>query len=308
MYRYIKKTSIELEYKHLEEIAQVFPDLEIDTVKYKDNGLIYDILFVNNELVFRFPKFEWAFDDMFKEAACLDLTRKFSNISIPAWQLHTNSFISYKRINGSALTEHEYEKFDPKQKDKLAESLGQFLKSIHSIPRQEILEADIADSLTLHSYGDWLKLYDDVQQELYSFMTSSARDTVDALFRVIIADNTFTEYQPAFINGDLTDYHLLFDAKKKKLNGIIDFGSAGIGDPATDIACLLLQYGEIFVSRIAQYYPEVPKFIDRARFIASTYPLQWALGGIRTGDNSWLLVHLGKTGNIHSIGSPIACL
>ena len=78
MYRYIKKTSIELEYKHLEEIAQVFPDLEIDTVKYKDNGLIYDILFVNNELVFRFPKFEWAFDDMFKEAACLDLTRKFS--------------------------------------------------------------------------------------------------------------------------------------------------------------------------------------------------------------------------------------
>jgi len=160
----------------------------------------------------------------------------------------------------------------------------------------------------VHSYDDWLKLYDDVQQELFSYLTASARDNVDALFRVIIADNTFTEYTPSLINGDLTDYHLLFDAREKKLNGIIDFGSAGIGDPATDIACLLLQYGENFVSRIVPFYPKIPKLIDRARFIASTYPLQWALGGIRTGDNSWFLVHLGKTGNIHPIGSPIACI
>jgi len=308
MYRYIKRDSIEIEYKHLEEIAQAFPDLEIDTVNYKDNGLVYDILIVNNDLVFRFPKFDWALDDMFKEADCLRLAGDFANISIPKWQLHNNSFISYKRINGSALTDHEYEKFDSEQKELLAKNLGLFLQGIHSIPQKKLQSAKILPSLTIHSYDDWLKLYDDVQQELFSYMTASARDNVDALFRVIIADNTFTEYTPTLINGDLTDYHLLFDEKEKNLNGIIDFGSAGIGDPATDIACLLLQYGENFVSRIVPFYKEIPKFIDKARFIAATYPLQWALGGIRTGDKTWYLVHLGKTGNINPIGSPLACI
>jgi len=308
MYRYIKRDSIEIEYKHLEEIAQVFPDLEIETVNYKDNGLVYDILIVNNELVFRFPKFEWALDDMFKEAACLKLAEDFSQISIPKWKLHNNSFISYNRISGSALTDHEYEKFDSDQKDTLAKNLGLFLKGIHGIPRKKLQSAKISPSLTVHTYDDWLKLYDDIQQELFSYMTASAKDNVDALFRVIIADNTFTEYTPVLINGDLTDYHLLYDEREKKLNGIIDFGSAGIGDPATDIACLLLQYGENFVSRIVPYYSKIPQMIDKARFIASTFPLQWALGGIRTGDKSWLLVHLGKTGNIHPIGSPMACI
>ncbi len=308
MYRYIKRDSIEIEYKHLEEIAQVFPDLEIDTVNYKDNGLVYDILIVNNELVFRFPKFDWAVEDMFKEASCLKLAGDISNISIPKWQIHHNSFISYNRIKGSALTDHEYEKFNPDQKTLLAKNIGHFLKGMHGVSNTKLINAEISPSLTVHTYDDWLKLYDDVQQELFSFLTASAQDNIDALFRVIIADNTFTEYTPSLINGDLTDYHLLFDEKEKKLNGIIDFGSAGIGDPATDIACLLLQYGENFISRIVPFYSDIPKIIDRARFIAATYPLQWALGGIRTGDKSWYLVHLGKTGNIHSIGSPVACI
>ena len=115
MYRYIKRDSIEIEYKHLEEIAQVFPDLEINTVNYIDNGLVYDLLIVNNDLVFRFPKYDWAFDDMFKESDCLRLAGDFANISIPQWQLHNNSFVSYKRISGSALTDHEYEKFNSDQ-------------------------------------------------------------------------------------------------------------------------------------------------------------------------------------------------
>jgi aminoglycoside 2''-phosphotransferase len=306
MYRHLSKDSIELEYKHLEEIAKAYPELTIDTVKYKDDGLVYDIISINNEWIFRFPKYDWAVEDMFNESACLNLAARYTNIPLPAWEMYKKSFIRYKKIAGAVMTPHEYNKLEPHQQEHIAGQLGLFLQNMHTVPRKEITLANIPESLTAHSYDEWLKLYDDVQQELFEFMTASGRAAVDTLFRTIIGDNTFTEHKPAFINGELIDYHIIFDPEEGKINGIIDFGSGGIGDPAADFASLLLQYGELFVSRMAAYYPRLDKLIDRARFIAATYPLQWALGGVRTGDYSWLMVHLGKTGNIFPIGTPLA--
>ena len=306
MYRYLRNESIELEHRHLEEITATFPDLAQEKVIFKDDGLVYDLLIINNSYVFRFPKYDWSIDDMFRESACLQLAGRYCGIQIPEWQIHDDRFVSYRKIMGHALTEHEFNNLDPEVKETVYRELGTFLKSLHGIPKRELKEHDIKDSMTRHDYNDWMKLYDDVQQELYRNMTASARDAVDALFRVIIADYSFAEFSPRLIHGDLGDYHILFDSAEGKLSGIIDFSSSGLGDPATDIACLLLQYGEAFVGALQPYYRNITKLIDRARFIAGTLPLQWALGGVRTGDNSWFLVHLGKRGSIYPIGSPLS--
>ena len=57
------------------------------------------------------------------------------------------------------------------------------------------------------------------------------------------------------MNGDLGHYHLLYDEERQRLNGILDFSTAGTGDPACDFGCLLDQYGERFVRRVARTYP-----------------------------------------------------
>ncbi len=63
-------------------------------------------------------------------------------------------------------------------------------------------------------------------------------------------------------------YHLLFDRQTNRFNGIIDFGTAGIGDPALDFGIIIKQYGESFLRRMSQTYPEIREHIDRARFFA----------------------------------------
>ncbi len=77
------------------------------------------------------------------------------------------------------------------------------------------------------------------------------------------------------------------------MTGVIDYGTAGVSDPANGWACLINTYGEGFVRRMHQTYP-ILTTIDRARFYAGALELEWALGGVRSQDLSLLLVHLGR--------------
>ena len=68
-------------------------------------------------------------------------------------------------------------------------------------------------------------------------------------------------------HGDFGPSNILYDAHARAIRGIIDFGSAGLGDAATDIAALMgpLSYGEAFVDRLAPVYPGLETLLDRAR-------------------------------------------
>ena len=75
-------------------------------------------------------------------------------------------------------------------------------------------------------------------------MWADGREWVHRLFAPFLADHFFLAYEPCFMNGDLGVYHLLFDRQTNQFNGIIDFGTVGIGDPAQDFGLLINQYGE----------------------------------------------------------------
>ena len=101
------------------------------------------------------------------------------------------------------------------------------------------------------------------------------------------------DYEPKLIHGNLGECHILFDKQKNCISGIIDFGTAGLGDPAIDIAILIHNYGEAFVSRLYQIYPEVDLYLKRAKFYAETFALPWVLSGIKSRDITEFLRHLG---------------
>ena len=86
------------------------------------------------------------------------------------------------------------------------------------------------------------------------------------------------------------------------MSGIIDFGTAGLGDPASDMAVLLSNYGESMVRAI---YPGLTHLMDRARFIAGTAMLQWALAGVQNQDTEMLLAHIGQSAlDFKPVGTP----
>ena len=292
-----------------QQIKAVEPNLVIESWEPNREGLVNDVIVVNRNRIFRFPKHDWAVDHLRHEARCLELARPFLNVSLPQWTVYEGDlvgtpFVAYDRIPGDALTRHTLLRLPPRDQQALAEQLGRFLHQMHTIPLAKAKEKGIGRSVTVRQPEDWPKLYADVKAMLFPHLMAFARDWVDQHFAPVVADPAFMACDPVFMNGDLDPYHLLYNPDRRRLNGVIDFGTAGLGDPATDFACLLDQFGEGFVRRMTAVYPGIKALIDRARFWAGTLALQWALGGLRDPeDPSWFFVHIGRARDVLPIGS-----
>ncbi|MNP74250.1 hypothetical protein D3C76_1710970 [compost metagenome] len=79
--------------------------------------------------------------------------------------------------------------------------------------------------------------------------------------------------------------------ESNRVIGIIDFGVAGLGDPAHDVSVVLDTLGEGFIKKISKYYHGIESFIDRSRFYANVSSVRWALIGFENNDVSWHLNH-----------------
>ena len=124
-------------------------------------------------------------------------------------------------------------------------------------------------------------------------MWADGREWVRRHFAPLLANHAFMDHEPLFMIGDLATYHLLFSRETNMLNGVIDLGAAGIGNPADDFSLIINQYGESFLRRMNRTYSEIRKHIGRARFWAGTLELQWVLQGSRGVEMGCLLFILG---------------
>src|SRR5262249_25769450 len=129
------------------------------------------------------------------------------------------------------------------------------------------------------------------------------REWVRKHFEPLLDSAEFMSYKPTLINGDLAPYHILFDTGRMQINGIIDFGTAGIGDPAADFACIIYNYGESFLRCMAKFYDGIGEAVERARFWAGTLELQWILRGLRSKETFWFTAHFGSAHDMLPIGS-----
>src|SRR5215213_1329096 len=289
---------------HLEKIKETFPNLEISTIRANSDGLINDVLIVNEALVFRFPRnSEWGKKLLSNEIKIIELARKYVEIPLPVFEYKADDLAVYRYIKGEPLRREDVLKLKKIEQEKIARELAVFLKQFHAIPTVELEQNKIAQSDVNRSREVWLKLFENVQAELFPSMMPHVRESVGEHFAPILRDTNFMDYPPRLINGDIVPYHIIFDREQKRINGIIDFGTAGIGDPAADFSCIIYNYGESFLAQMAKTYPEIENAIDRARFWAGTLELQWALAGLRTKNYWWNLVHLGGARDSKPIGA-----
>lgn len=107
----------------------------------------------------------------------------------------------------------------------------------------------------------------------------------------------------ALIHGDLGSSHPLFDAYRTRLNGTIDFGTGGYGDPAHDTSVMVHLCGETVVQRVERDDPGILAQIDRARIVTGCAEVGWLLNGLRTGMPVWLGRHLTTARDTMLVGS-----
>jgi aminoglycoside 2''-phosphotransferase len=288
---------------HLQRIRARFPDLAISTVYEDRDGLVNDIVIVNDELVFRFPKDAQARQTLAREARILDLVRAHVAMPVPCFEHREDDMVVYRLIPGDPLERDDILSQDEATQDRLAEQLAVFLRQLHAIPPQAV-EPGAARPDPAERLERYRRRLDEIERELFPLLMNSAKQWVRRLFAPVLDGQVPLEYTPALIHDDLASYHIRYDRAARRIAGVIDFGTARLGDPAADFALLINAYGESFLRRMARSYPAIASALDRARFMAGAIELEWALIGLRSNDLSWLVCHIGRARDCMPIGTP----
>lgn len=273
-------------------VAAIMPDLAIAQFELNQDGLINDVAIVNGQLVFRFAKNKQSATFLAVELDILDLVRPYVNLNIPTPIYRSEDAVVYPMLPGVPFTRAIMLSQDSAARAALATRLGAFLAGLHILSTAHATLA-IPPSPAPVTRAQWQQIYDRVRDKVYPLLLKHQIAWAEQLFGQALADTTFFTYPPALIHGDLAPYHILFDEQSQQISGVIDFGVAGIGDPALDLGSLITTYGESFVALMAPSYPNLPAILPRARFYAQAIELQWVLLGIETGETFWFTAHLG---------------
>ncbi len=272
----------------LQVIRRAYPELAINSVEpHNHEGQFNNLLIINDELIFRFPRYADGVASILKEIRVLSRIQGCTTLPIPNPIYSSQEtdrvgevFMGYPCLPGETLWQPVLTQIDDERIiARWGEQLAGFLRELHAIPAQTI-----GDNLPLQDgLAEWENLYADIRKHLFAFMRPEARDEVSFHFEDFFKNPALHSYQPTLRHGDFGFGNILYDPQTMNISGVIDFGFVGLGDPAIDLASASV-LGEKIFKRICQAYPNSHSLLDRAWFYRGTYALQEALHGLRKDD------------------------
>lgn len=284
-----------LEQRIGEALAQLgLPGYVVMSVTGGQNNDVVTIRVVpgDAEVIFRFPRHREAIAEVACEVPVLRAVQGQLPLPVPRpiYVSLTPSepgmvFMGYFKLPGEPLYRPLFDSVSSvDEQRRIAEHLGRFLTVLHAIPPTDF-DPPLAIS---NDRATWERMYADVRAKLFSYMRSDARQQVSEHFESYLDDSAASSWEPALIHGDFGPSNILYDTSAKELSGVLDWSSAGLGDPATDLAALIgpASYGEGFATWLAPTYPSLAAELSRARFYLGTFALQDALFGLKVGDTT----------------------
>jgi len=279
--------------KYKIRIGEISPDLVVKDIKLNDAGLMNDIVIVNDDFVFRFPKHEYAFKHLRTEAELLDFLQDKITLEIPKPFYVSEDAMAYPLVAGETLRRDLLLKLPEAQQQRMADQIAQFFKELHGTdPNDADFEVPQADALM--KYEGWMGAYERIREKVFPLLMPHVRDFMREHFESFLADENNFAFEPKMVDTDIPPYHIMFDRERNIINGIIDFGCAGLGDPAVDFGVMLYNYGEGFYRRFLKLYPEAEQYLKRARFYAGAHEVRWMLTGLEQNNNWWFGVHVSS--------------
>jgi aminoglycoside 2''-phosphotransferase len=279
-------------------IRELFPELTIERASLNGEGLLNDVVFVNDALVFRFAKRDFFFKNPEEEAHLLRFLRPYITLRIPEPIYASAELLAYPLIPGETLRRDVLMRLAETDQQAIANQLAQFFKELHGVPVQEAGSFNIPTADALMKREGWKQVYERIQARVFPLLQRHQRDWAIEHFETHLSEPENFTYELKMTHTDIPPYHIMFDRERRRINGIIDFGCAGLGDPAIDFGVVINTYGESFMSRFYKVYPEAETYTRRARFYAGAIELRWLLQGIERGENEWFAAHIGSARDV----------
>jgi aminoglycoside 2''-phosphotransferase len=279
-------------------IRELFPELTIESASLNGEGLLNDVVFVNNAMVFRFAKRDFFFKDPEEEARVLRFLGKYITLQIPAPIYASHEVLAYPLIPGETLRRDMLMRLTEADRQAVADQLAQFFKELHGVPVSEAESFNIPLADALMKYEGWANVYERLREKVFPLLQRHQREWATEHFESHLSEPENFAYELKMVDTDIPPYHIMFDRERRRINGIIDFGCAGLGDPAIDFGVVINTYGESFMRRFYNFYPEAETYLKRARFYAGAIELRWVLQGIERGEPEWFAVHIGSARDV----------
>ena len=238
------------EVEMLDLIKYHFPKLKYKKAVIRKKGWDHDAILLDDKLLFRFPK-DKDYSRFKKGVLLLQLLQKHTSTPLPSYKYVMPNYCggAYIMLEGKTLTKTRYKKLSSKAKTNIIKNLAKFLTEIHSIPSAEVKKLVEWEPWGVDTH--WKQDYAKKNKKVFPVLTKKQRVVIKALY-----NNFLKLHIPkpiTFIHWDLSDDHIFINENTGKINGIIDFSDASIGDAALDFTWFW-ELGEDFVQRLYKEY------------------------------------------------------
>ena len=229
-----------------ERLLKTIPGINWKKEKYINFGWDYDVILLDNNYVVRIPKNQAAIKRVLVDFCLLKFLNGIKKFYIPRpIYLDKKARLAvYKIVKGRPVTIASYKKMTDQQEEEFAESLGQFLKTLHSIPTRKIRDC----KLPTNDLRNISKIISKDAAIIRPYLNKIQNVKLGIFLkeRKSVLKNT----NLVLTHGDLNSDHIFINNGNL---GVIDFSDASISDPAVDLAGLL-SYGPHFVRQVLKYY------------------------------------------------------
>lgn len=271
-----------------EAIARLLPAVPVEHMTDVGQGQNSRVFLVNGEWIVRLPKHESAARVLVGERALLTRLRGRLPLVVPDPLVATpeggSAGMVYRLLPGVPLTPTALAEMPEASQQHIATRLLGFLRALHTLPLAEVGGTSL---VPVASYAAWAEMYEQVRSRIFPLMRPDARRQVGTLFDGYLGAGS-AAIPEALVHGDFGPGNILYqpDARPVRVSGIIDWSSAGRGDPAVDLAALIgpVSYPLAVIATGFSAYPEAEEMLTRAHFYASTFALQDALFGLEHDD------------------------
>jgi aminoglycoside 2''-phosphotransferase len=278
----------------LEQYTQIikrnYPELEVISARFNQDGQYNDVVIINDSQVFRFARVPEAVKTLRQEVAVQKSLQGRLPLRIPEpvyVQVENENlgeaFMGYPMISGEPLWRERFQSIASQDvRKRMAIQLAEFLRKLH-----QFNVAEIPTPLRRYETRDeWVDLYSRIQNHLFPHIREDARRDVKQHFNHYLSQPDRYRFTSCLRHGDFGTGNIIYDPESLWITGIVDFGGIGLGDPAVDFAGLYISYGKAFYEDCCTEYPQMHAALERVHFYCGTFALQEALFGVENEDET----------------------